>query len=75
MYGPDEGVAKEELQQNRIQKEVETKVGSVILIGDFNGSNFGEIIKNINGKKIIDFCILNELIIGNIGNFRKNIQR
>lgn len=79
-YAPNEGSKPEETEKfwEMLQLQTENKKGSLIVLGDLNGrvgnrpdltencvGRHGEDSINRNGKRIIDFCIINDMVVGN----------
>lgn len=78
-YGPSENEAKEvkDIFWEQIQDEMDISADSVIIIGDLNGrvgtrkdgdeqiGPYGESIKNTNGQRIIEFCVMNDMRVCN----------
>ena len=90
VYGPNDGDKKQEKDKfwNKLQEEAENSRGIPIVIGDMNGrvgnsaedtegtvEIFGEEEKTINSQKMINFCILNGLVISKTWYQDKKIQK
>lgn len=90
VYGPNDNGKAEEKDNfwMKLQETVETSKGKILILGDFNsrvGNNnegieeimgiFGEQEKNNNGDRMIDFCLMNNLVISNSTFKHKDIHK
>lgn len=71
-YGPnkDEVAEKKDNLSDLMSETIENYKGRVILIGDLNGRQ-----RNNNGSRLIDCCILNNLVITNNFYDHKDIHK
>ena len=89
-YGPneDETVAKKDKFWEQLSDIAEEAKGRLIILGDLNArvgtrdeetaetiGIHGEKVRNSNGRRLIDFCILNNLIITNTFYAHKDIHK
>uniref|UniRef100_A0A1Y1M3Z3 Reverse transcriptase domain-containing protein n=1 Tax=Photinus pyralis TaxID=7054 RepID=A0A1Y1M3Z3_PHOPY len=90
VYGPDENEAvkiKDEFWE-KLTEEIEEIKGRLLIIGDLNGrvgkrnqesgetiGTYGETTLNNNGRRLVDFCLLNNLIITNTFYAHKDIHK
>lgn len=90
LYGPNEDATtttKEEFWEN-VTEVIEDTKGSIVVLGDLNGrvgkkeaktsdtiGIHGEVIRNNNGNRIIDFCIQNNLVVMNTFFQHKDIHK
>jgi hypothetical protein len=89
-YGPNEDEKTEEKDKfwEEMNLAVEKSNGTVFVIGDLNGrvgkkdnttmeviGNHGENIRNGNGRRLIEYCIENDLIIANTFYTHKEINK
>ncbi|XP_050514773.1 uncharacterized protein LOC126890015 isoform X1 [Diabrotica virgifera virgifera] len=90
VYGPDENEKKEIKDKfwEDLNIAVENSKGNIFIIGDFNGrvgtkdmstsdviGKYGEEVRNNNGRRLIEFCELNSLIVTNTHYEHKNIHK
>lgn len=90
VYGPNEDgrVAEKDAFWERLNEIVEDVRGRLIVIGDINGrvgkkdEETGEVIgmhgeeeRNNNGRRLINFCILNDMIVANTFFQHKEIHK
>ena len=90
VYGPneDESVTKKDSFWEDLTEVTEEAKGRLIILGDLNGrvgkkdhetgdsiGHYGEEVRNHNGKRLLDFCIINDLIITNTFYEHKDIHR
>lgn len=90
VYGPDES-EKAEIKEEfwyLLNIEVENAKGEIMVIGDFNSrvgkgnkisqevvGQHGEMVRNSNGNRLIQFCIENQLIVTNTFYEHKDIHK
>lgn len=90
LYGPDENekkVIKDKFWEAS-NEVIEKCKGNIIILGDLNGrvglndassrdviGNHGEVTRNSNGKRIIDFCLQNNLLVMNTFFKHKDIHK
>ncbi|XP_050499989.1 craniofacial development protein 2-like isoform X3 [Diabrotica virgifera virgifera] len=89
-YGPDENEKKEIKEKfwTDLNIAIENSKGQIYVIGDFNGrvgikdetvtdviGRYGEEVRNDNGKRLIEFCVLNNLIVTNTHYQHKDIHK
>lgn len=90
VYGPDEGesVVKKEKFWEDLNAGMEMARGRTYIAGDFNArvgkkdnvyntviGMHGEVIRNNNGKRLLDFCIVHNLVITNSFYEHKDIHK
>lgn len=90
VYGPNEDNSTETKEQfwDELTTITEEAIGTVVILGDFNGrvgrrdsmykevmGPFGEDIRNNNGERLLNFCILNNMLVTNTLFEHKNIHR
>lgn len=90
IYGPgeDDKTQKKEEFWERLMEETEGVTGKLLLMGDFNArvgrrdgetggtiGRYGEDTRNSNGKRLIDFCLINNLVITNTFFQHKDIHK
>lgn len=90
VYGPDEDEKAEKKEKfwDDLNKTMETTRGNIFIAGDFNGrvgirdhtytttiGKYGEEKRNNNGKRLLDFCIIHDLIITNTFFKHKDIHK
>jgi exonuclease III len=89
-YGPneDDKVDVKERYWEELTETAENAKGKIFIVGDFNGrvgqqeeqykeilGRHGEQIRNNNGNRLLDFCILNNFIITNSWFAHKDIHK
>lgn len=91
VYAPNENASAEEKTRffEEVQKEIDAaESNNIMVMGDLNGrvgndntgiekwlGREGENLKNNNGKRIIDLCMENDLVIGNTKFSHKDIHK
>ena len=90
VYGPseDETIKNKDNFWEELTEVTEEAKGRLIILGDLNGrvgekdeetgetiGHYGESVRNSNGKRLIDFCIMNDLVITNTFYEHKEIHR
>lgn len=90
VYGPDEDEKAEKKEKfwDDLNETMETTRGNIFVAGDFNGrvgkrdhtytttiGKYGEEKRNNNGKRLLNFCIIHDLIITNTFFKHKDIHK
>lgn len=90
VYGPNENDKKEVKDKfwEELSRVTEASMGQVFVAGDFNSrvgvrkdetefvlGKHGEVVRNSNGDRMIDYCIINNLVIMNTFFEHKNVHK